>query len=168
MNSFPSTGTKVSSVPRTPFQERMQVVRVLEQRVLPQTQAGFVPWSGPALCPNTGGSWNPMTAEELASRSEFSDVGACASSSIAGQSDVAARNKIGTGARAVNRLLLSLWFLLLPMIWPSSDWIGLIILSQAIAVAANLIKPGVTPPAAAALPEGSVFTMDDGEESEEG
>jgi hypothetical protein len=54
---------------------------------------------------------------------------------------IVAHSKIGMGARAVNRLLWSLWLLLLPLIWPSSDWIGLLILSQASFVAAKLIQP---------------------------
>jgi len=73
-----------------------------------------------------------------------------------------------TGTRAVNRLLMSLWLLLLPMMWPSSDWIGLIILSQAFFVAANLIRPAGTSAKNAALPEGVVSNMNDGEGSAEG
>ena len=73
-----------------------------------------------------------------------------------------------TGTRAVNRLLMSMWLLLLPMMWPSSDWIGLIILSQAFIVAANLIRPASTSTKNAALPEDVVSNMNDGEGSAEG
>lgn len=47
---------------------------------------------------------------------------------------------IASGARAMNRLLVSLWFWVLLVVWPSSDWIGLIVLSQALLAAAHLLK----------------------------
>ncbi len=71
----------------------------------------------------------------------------------------AACTKIGAGARAMNRLLLSLWFLLIPMVWPSSDWIGLIILSQAFFVAANLVRPATANSSAAVSLEGTVLNV---------
>jgi hypothetical protein len=77
---------------------------------------------------------------------------------------VAARTKIGEGTRAINRLLLSLWLLLIPMIWPSSDWIGLLILSQAFFVAAKLIQPTIPKANSAASPAGEVVNMDRGED----
>jgi hypothetical protein len=76
----------------------------------------------------------------------------------------AAHSKIGVGARAINRLLWSLWFLLLPFVWPSSDWIGLLILSQAFFVAAKLLQPAVTNANSAASPANAVLTMEEGED----
>ncbi len=125
----------------------MQVVPVLGPRVLPQTQAGFAPWSGSALCRETSQTWESKAAQASGYGAELSEVEvpsvACEEEHLDGH------KKIRTGARAVNRLLLSLWFLLLPLMWPSSDRIGLIILSQAFLVAANLIRAPRSAPAEA-------------------
>jgi len=110
-----------------------------------------------------------MKPEELNRRDAFFDHSDEGISLIAKHDDhVAARKSIGKGTRAVNRLLLSLWVLLLPLVWPGSDWIGLIILSQALLVAANLIRPNTTNSSAAALPDGAVLKLNHGEESAEG
>jgi len=164
-----SMGTNLSKVAGTHFPEGMPVAPVLERRALPQAQAGFAPWSGPALCTNTGATWSPVPAEELDRRSRIGDVAVCESTSTADRGEcISARKEMRTGTRAVNRLLMSLWLLLLPMMWPSSDWIGLIILSQAFFVASNLIRPAGTSAKNAALPEGVVSNMNDGEGSAEG
>ena len=151
-----STGTNLSSRFRAPFHDRTQVAPVLEPRVLPQTQAGFARWSSPALCPTPLGAWNKLTPERSVQGTAFDNDAYAVQLRMNDDKHHVARKKIGTGARAINRLLLSLWFLLLPMIWPSSDWIGLVILSQAFFVAANLIRPGMTRSSAAASPEGAV------------
>jgi len=79
-----------------------------------------------------------------------------------------AHSRMSEGSRAINRLLLSLWFLLIPMIWPGSDWIGLIILSQAFLVAAKLIQPSVTNTSSAISPDGAVMNVNDEEGFGEG
>lgn len=164
-----SVGTNLSKVAGTPFPEGMPVIPVLERRALPQAQAGFAPWGGPALCTNTGATWNPVPAEELDRRSRIGDVAVCALPPAADRGErIFAQKEMRTGTRAVNRLLMSLWLLMLPVMWPSSDWIGLIILSQVFLVAANLIRPAGTSAKNAALPEGVVSNMNDGEGSAEG
>ena len=164
-----SVGTNLSNVSGTPFPEGMPVVPVLERRALPQAQAGFAPWSSPALCTNTGATWNPLPAEELDHRSRMADVAVCELPSAAGRGEcISARKEMRTGTRAVNRLLMSLWLLLLPMMWPSSDWIGLFILSQAFLVAANLIRPASTSTENAALSDAAVLNPNDGAGSAEG
>jgi hypothetical protein len=75
---------------------------------------------------------------------------------------LAARSKIDTGARAVNRLLWSLGFLLVPLIYPSSDWIGLLILSQAFFVAVKLIQPAIAEASSATFPATQVISMKQG------
>ena len=163
MNSMTSTGIKISSAIAITLQERMQVVPVPGARVLPQTQAGFAPWSGPALCRDA--SRTSAATEESANGAESSEV---ETSSIACEAENRdGHKKISTGVRSVNRLLLSLWFLLLPLIWPSSDWIGLIILSQAFFVAANLIRAPRSAPAAT-LNECAVLNINDGDGSGKG
>lgn len=66
--------------------------------------------------------------------------------------DSAARPAPRISASTVSRLLCGLWFSLLLMVWPSSDWIGLLALSQALLAAACLLKSpsdraGATPAA---------------------
>jgi hypothetical protein len=77
-------------------------------------------------------------------------------------------SKIGTGARAVNRLLWSLGLLLLPLLWPCSDWIGLLILSQAFFVAAKLIQPAIVETNSTASPATAVISMRHGEDCVQG
>ena len=123
----------------------MQVVPVRGPRVLPQTQAGFARWSGPALCRETNQTWKSKAAQALGNGLNEVEVPSLACE----EEHREGHKEISTGARAVNRLLLSLWFLLLPLMWPSSDWMGLIILSQAFLVAANLIRTRRSAPAEA-------------------
>jgi hypothetical protein len=158
----------LSSVPRNGFQEGMQVNALLNSTVLPQTQAGLNRWGEPCLCPLPTGAWNQMTPDhvgqnpEVADELEHSDVRENASAHSG------ARSKIGEGARAVNRLWWSLWFLLLPLIWPSSDWIGLIILSQAFFIAAKLVQPATAKKGSTASPVNSVMGMERGEDCAKG
>jgi hypothetical protein len=77
---------------------------------------------------------------------------------------LAACSEIREGARAVNRLLWSLGLLLLPLVLPSSDWVGLMILSQAFFVAAKLIKPAFLETNSAVSPTTTVITMKQGED----
>lgn len=147
----------------------MRIVPVPGTRVLPQTQAGFAPWSSPALCRETKLTWEPRAAKESANSGELSEMGVQVARSSAGEAEHRdARKRISAGARAVNRLLMSLWFLLVPLMWPSSDWIGLIILSQAFLVAANLIRPAFTLVPAAALPESAPLNINNGDGSGKG
>jgi hypothetical protein len=82
--------------------------------------------------------------------------------------DSTERSKIGEGPRAVSRLWWSLWFLMLPLLWPSSDWVGLIILSQAFFVAAKLIQPSNAKTNSAASPVSAVIGMEQGEDCAKG
>jgi hypothetical protein len=50
------------------------------------------------------------------------------------------RTGIGAGTRIMNRLFLGIWISLLVVLWPSSDWIGLLVLSQALLAAARLLR----------------------------
>lgn len=50
------------------------------------------------------------------------------------------RRSAGTFLCLVRRLLCGLWISLLLVLWPSSDWIGLLVLSQALLAAAYLLK----------------------------
>src|SRR5579863_8842426 len=141
MNSMTSTGTNLGSVPRTNVQDRMRGVPVLTSTALPQTQAGFASWSSPALCPTPKRALNPMTPQRFSPIPQFDGGEESAASEAVNHGDHSdAHSRMSEGSRAINRLLLSLWFLLIPMIWPGSDWIGLIILSQAFLVAAKLIQ----------------------------
>ena len=72
--------------------------------------------------------------------------------------------QIGAGARAVNRLLWSLWLLLIPLAWPSNDWIGLLILSQAFIAATKLIHPAIGETKSADSPSIAVIGMRQGED----
>ena len=54
------------------------------------------------------------------------------------------RTGIGAGTRIMNRLFLGIWISLLVALWPSSDWIGLLVLSQALLAAARLLRNSVT------------------------
>jgi len=159
-----SLSMNLSSVPRNDFQERMQVGALLHSRVLPQTQAGLALWSEPRLCPLSTGARNQMRPDHFDQNAE-SAVGlehVEEHGDAAGHS--AARSKIGEGARAVSRLWWSLWLLLVPLIWPTSDWVGLIILSQAFFVAAKLIQPTIVKTNHAASPANAVMSMERGEE----
>jgi hypothetical protein len=50
----------------------------------------------------------------------------------------------GLRTRTISRLLCGLWLSFLLFMWPSSDWIGLLILSQALLAAAWLLKSSRT------------------------
>jgi hypothetical protein len=52
--------------------------------------------------------------------------------------------RTGTGTRIMNRLFLGIWISLLLALWHSSDWIGLLVLSQALFAAARLIRSSDT------------------------
>lgn len=155
----------LSSIPRSDSRERIQVGALLHARVLPQTQAGLARWSEPRLCPIPTGAWNQMNPDHLERNSETAEH---VDGREAAAAHSAACSKIGAGARAVNRLLWSLWFLLLPFIWPSSDWMGLIIMSQAFFVAAKLIQPATAKTESAASPVNVVIGMERGEDCAQG
>lgn len=55
-----------------------------------------------------------------------------------------ASSSSGAFWRAVPRISCCLSMLLLLLIWPSSDWIGLLVLSQALFAAAHLLKNSST------------------------
>ena len=158
----------LASVPRNSFQERMQVGAMPQSTVLPQTQAGPALWSGIRLCPIPTGAWNQMTPDHFSGISEATVEQKEVDARDGAGAHVAAHSKIAEGARAVNRLWWSLWLLLLPLIWPSSDWIGLIILSQAFFVAAKLIQPAITKTNSAASPVNAVMSMERGEDCAQG
>ena len=164
----------LASVPRNNLQDRMQVGAMPHSTVLPQTQAGPALRSRTRLCPIPMGAWNQMTPDQFNGISEATverqDV-AVRGGANAGEdagANIVARSKIVEGARAVNRLWWSLWLLLLPLIWPSSDWIGLIILSQAFFVAAKLIQPTIEKTKSAASPVNAVMSMERGEDCAQG
>lgn len=75
---------------------------------------------------------------------------------------------IGAGARAIDRLLWSLWLSLLLVIWPSSDWIGLLILSQAFFVAAKLLQTSSVKTQPAASSSRALIGMEQGEDCVQG
>ena len=151
-----------SGIPRSDFRERRQVGALPHARVLPQTQAGFARWSESRLRPIPTGAWNQMNPDHFEPNSETADEYAeAAAHSVAS-------SKIGEGARAVNRLWWSLWLLLLPLIWPSSDWVGLIIMSQAYFVAAKLIQRPAANTQPAASPVNELISMERGEDCVQG
>lgn len=82
--------------------------------------------------------------------------------------DAMAHSRIGEGARAVNRLLSTFWLLLLPLIWASSDWVGLLILSQAFFIAAKLIQPNIAGAKPAASAAQAVLAIQEGEDCAQG
>ena len=141
----------LSGISSSHSHESLRLTQAFESLVLPQTQAGLVANGSSRLSASPNGvsnqmepmhidrSLSPEGSEQQADRL-FGDVHA----------HFAAHSKIGLGVRAVNRLLWSLWLLLLPLIWPSTDWIGLLILAQASFVAAKLIQPVETSSAASA------------------
>jgi hypothetical protein len=158
----------LSSVSRIDFQERMQVGVLLHSTVLPQTQAGLACWSEPRLCPIPTGASNQMNPDQFDRNVES----AFALENANGREDAVAHSvglsKIDEGVRTVNRLVWSLWVLMLPLFWPSSDWVGLIILSQAFFVAAKLIQPAVSKTKSAASPVNAVIGMERGEDCAQG
>jgi hypothetical protein len=162
MTLMKSTGVKLSCVSRNNSQEQMLFGAVLHSTVLPQTQAGLAPWSEPRLCLIPTGAWNQMNTDHFDWNSEAADGREHVDEAEDSALHSAARSKIGAGTRAVNRLWWSLWFLLLPLIWPSSDWVGLIILSQAFFVAAKLIQPAIAKTNSAASPVDAVMSMERG------
>jgi|GEM_PF-3430069 hypothetical protein len=172
MDLSKSIGVKVMT--RGNRRERLWPRPLLQTMVLPQTQAGLAPWSGTRLFPIPKGEWiqmnpdrfDPMHApnDDAASFGRMDDE---APNDEAAE-DHAAHSRIGLGARAMNRLLWSFWFMLLPFLWPSSDWIGLVILSQALLVATKLVRPSNSKTISAASLSDAVLTMDEGEDSARG
>jgi hypothetical protein len=158
----------LSNVPRSDFQERMQVGVLLHSRALPQTQAGITPCSETRLCPIPTGALKQMNPDHFDRNVEMT----VAFEDVNGHEDKAehsgACSPISEGARAVNRLVWSLWLLLLPLFWPSSDWVGLIILSQAFFVAAKLIQPAISKNKSAASSVNAVMGMERGEDCAQG
>jgi hypothetical protein len=168
MTLMRSKSMNSGSVSRIDFQERVQVGVLLLSTVLPQTRAGLARWSESRLCPIPTGASNQMNADQFDRNVES----AFALEDANGREDTAARSvarsKIGEGARAVNRLVWSLWVLLLPLFWPSSDWVGLIILSQAFFVAAKLIQPAISKTGSADSSVNAVIGMERGEDCAQG
>jgi hypothetical protein len=159
---------KLSSVSRANFESGPQFALAPHSTVLPQTQAGLAPWSGPRLCPIPTGAWTQMNPDDLDRRSGIADEDEHEKRKEDSAADSMERSKIGAGTRAVSRLWWSLWFLLLPFLWPSSDWVGLIILSQAFFVAAKLIKPSNAKANSAGSPVSTVIGMERGEDCARG
>ncbi len=159
---------KLSSVSQVDFESRPQFALAPHSTVLPQTQAGLAPWSGPRLCPIPTGVWTQMNPDDFDRRSVITDEGEHEQRQEDSAADSMERSKIGAGTRAVSRLWWSLWFLLLPLLWPSSDWVGLIILSQAFFVAAKLIRPTNTKANSASSPVSAVIGMEQGEDCAQG
>ena len=157
---------KLSSVSRVDFESRPQFALAPHSTVLPQTQAGLAPWSGPRLCPIPTGAWTHMNPDDFDRRSVIADEDEQRQEDSA--SDSTERSKIGAGTRAITRLWWSLWFLVLPLLWPSSDLVGLIILSQALFVAAKLIQPSNAKTNSAASPVSAVIGMERGEDCAQG
>jgi hypothetical protein len=168
MTLMRSRGMKLSSVSRANFESRPQLALAPHSTVLPQTQAGLAPWSGPRLCPIPTGAWIQMNPGDFDRRSVIADEDEHVRRLEDGAANSTELSKIGAGTRAVNRLWWSLWFLLLPMLWPSSDWVGLIILSQALFVAAKLIKPTNAKTNSATLPDSAVIGLEQGEDCAQG
>jgi hypothetical protein len=168
MTLMKSKTTNMSSVSRIDFQERMQVGVLLHSTVLPQTQAGLARWSESRLCPIPSGASNQMNPDQFDRNVESAFALEDANGREDADATSVARSKIGEGARAVNRLVWSLWVLLLPLFWPSSDWVGLIILSQAFFVAAKLIQPASSKTKSAASPVNAVIGMERGEDCAQG
>jgi hypothetical protein len=50
------------------------------------------------------------------------------------------RSVFKVGTRAVNRLFLSLWFALIWALWPSNDWICLVVVMQAFFASVRLLQ----------------------------
>ena len=73
------------------------------------------------------------------------------------------RSVLNVGTRAVNRLLLSLWFALLWALWPSNDWICLVVLSQAFFASARLLQAPTLASQPASSTSGSVMGEGEGE-----
>jgi len=154
MHQAKSISTNLNGVSRCHIRKSLRLTLVL--KALPQKQAGTVPRSRSRLFTFPNGVSNQMDPnhiydERADRRAAYADA------------HLVARSKIGMGARAVNRLLWSLWLLLLPLIWPSKDWVGLLILSQAFFVAAKLIQPAIAETNSAASPAAAVIGMRQGE-----
>jgi len=159
---------KLSSVSRVDFESRPQFALTPHSTVLPQTQAGLAPWSGPRLCPIPKGAWTQMNPDDFDRRFVIAGEDEHGQRKEDSATDSMERSKIGAGTRAISRLWWSLWFLLLPLLWPSSDWVGLIILSQALCVAAKLIQPSKAKTNSAASPVSTVIGMEQGEDCAQG
>ncbi len=165
-----SAGTKLGSIAWNQRQERLHLSPVLPSKVLPQTQAGIALWSEPRLCPIPKGAWNAMSPDEL--DVEMASAGGAEAVGRAGDGQderQAVHARISAGARAVKRLLWSVWLLLLlPLVWTGSDWMSLLILSQVFLVAAKLVQPAVTKANADASSASGVLCMQEGEDCARG
>lgn len=67
------------------------------------------------------------------------------------------RSALKVGTRAMNRLLLSLWFALIWALWPSNDWICLAVVTQAFFASVRLLQaPTLAPQPADATCESAI------------
>lgn len=79
-----------------------------------------------------------MSRDYMEQETESSqDVG---SSLASGAAHLNAGSSGGKFFRVLQRLFCGLWISLFLVLWPSSDWIGLLVLSQALLAAAYLLK----------------------------
>ncbi len=153
------------SAPRYQSRIQTQAVPLLPATFLPQTQAGHSPGNGARLCPFPKRAWNQMNSDRFNQSFVPADDDEIPDCRV---DDAVANSRIGEGARAVNRLLWSSWLLLLPLIWASSDWIGLLILSQAFFVAAKLIQPNIARTKPSASPAHAVLAIQEGKDCAQG
>ncbi len=165
-----STGTNSSGIAWNQRQERLHLSPVFPSTVLPQTQAGFALWSEPRLCPIPKGAWNSMSPDELDVETASAFGTEAAGRADEGQDErLAVHARISAGARAMKRLLWSVWLLLLlPLLWTGNDWMSLLILSQVFLVAAKLVQPAVTKAKADASSASGVLCMQEGEDCARG
>lgn len=119
----------------------------------------------PACALSPKGAWNQMNSNRFNRSFEPADDDEIPNGRV---DDAMAHSKISEGARAVNRLLWSFLLLLLPLIWNCSDWIGLLILSQALFVAAKLIQPSVARAKSSTSPAHGVLVIHEGEDCAHG
>jgi hypothetical protein len=169
MDSKKSMGMNVSGTTGSRLQQSLRIGPALESLFLPQAQAGLAPWSRPRLTVFSNGVSKRMEPEHIDRDISFVSGDERLDRLVDNAAEhLAARSKIDMGARAVNRLLWSIWFMLLPLIWPSSDWIGLVILSQAFFVAAKLIQPNLAEANSTASAATQVINMKQGEDCAQG
>lgn len=165
MNFTRSIATRRGSVPGNRLRIQARAVPLFPAMPLPHTQAGRCPGNGTRLCPFPKGAWNEMNSNCFNQIFEHADDDEIPNYRV---DDTTARSRIGAGARAVNRLLWSFLLLLLPLIWNFSDWIGLLILSQAFFIAAKLIQPNVAKANSSASPAHAALAIQEGDDCAQG
>jgi hypothetical protein len=121
------------------------VIPQFPTRSSPGQQAEFALWSGFRLCPTAEGANSEMNADYMKRESTFSIA-----SVIEGMQSWVKETclqvvdfvRLGTRKsvrfRTIDRLMLSLWLSLPFLLLVSSDWIGMVVLWQALSAAARL------------------------------